>query len=336
MRVIITGGLGYIGSHTSLELLKNNNEILIIDNLSNSSKKVLSKIEFISKKKIRFINDDISNIYNYTEDIQDFNPKAIIHFAGLKSVAESEILPLLYYQQNVSNSIKLINFIDEIQCKVFIFSSSATVYGNPVYLPYDEKHPLNPTNTYGKTKLIIETILNDWSKTSSDKSAVLLRYFNPVGAHYSGLIGENPIGTPNNLMPYVSRVAIGKTKELLVYGNNYDTSDGTGIRDYIHVSDLAKGHLSALKYSSKKFGCNAFNLGTGKGISVFEMVKAFERVSRTTIKYKVVARREGDIAEFWADSSKAKKELKWEALLDVNQMCVDLWNWQSKNPDGIK
>ena len=329
MRVIVTGGLGYIGSHTTLELLKNDNEVLIIDNLSNSSKKVLSKLEFISKKKISFIDDDISNIYNYTKDIRNFNPKAIIHFAGLKSVEESQILPLLYYQQNVSNSIKLINFIDEIQCKVFIFSSSATVYGNPVYLPYDEKHPLNPTNTYGKTKLIIETILNDWSKTSSDKSAVLLRYFNPVGAHYSGLIGENPIGTPNNLMPYVSKVAVGKTKELLVYGNNYDTRDGTGIRDYIHVMDVAEGHINTyehFKVASPQI--LNLNLGTGKGTSVLELVKSYEESNKVDIPYEFVDRRPGDLAKVVADNSRAKSILGWYPRKNLLEMCQDAWRWE--------
>lgn len=331
MRVLVTGGLGYIGSHTSIELIEHGHDILIIDNLSNSSEEILGKIEFITKKKINFIKDNIYNINNHLRLIKKFKPEAIIHFAGLKSVEESERNPLIYYQENVSNAIKLINFIEQIKCKKFIFSSSATVYGKPIYLPYDEKHPLKPTNTYGKTKLIIENILNDWCKSNGTNSAVLLRYFNPIGAHESGLIGESPIGIPNNLMPYILNVATGKAEKLFVFGDDYKTKDGSGVRDYIHVSDLAKGHLAALEYSSNSSGCNSFNLGTGRGLSVFEMIRVFEKVSGIKIKYKVVNRRDGDVAEFWANASKAKKELKWEALSDINKMCKDLWFWQSRN-----
>lgn len=331
MKVIVTGGLGYIGSHTSLELLKKGHEILIIDNLSNSSKEVLSKIEFISKKRVTFINDDIDNIFYYLDLINDFNPKAVIHFAGLKSVEESEKKPLLYYEENVAKALKLIKFMNKIKCNMFVFSSSATVYGNPLYLPYDEKHPLKPINTYGKTKLVIEEILQKWCQADKSKKAIILRYFNPVGAHHSGLIGENPVGKPNNLMPLISRVAIGKIQKLSVFGDDYKTEDGSGVRDYIHVSDLAMGHHKALKYSLKNKGCHIFNLGAGKGISVFQMIKAFEKKSGATIKYKVVKRRPGDIAEFWANSSKARKELGWKTLHDVEKMCADTWEWEKQN-----
>lgn len=332
-RIFLTGGTGYIGSHTCIELLNNDYDVVIYDSLSNSSIKVLDRIKQITGKDLTFIKGDIRD-----EDLMAKSMvgcDAVIHFAGLKAVGESSEIPIEYYDNNINGTLCLLRAMKKNNIYNLVFSSSATVYGEPKYLPLDEKHPLSATNPYGKTKLFIEEILRDVFASDNKWHMALLRYFNPIGAHNSGLIGESPNGIVNNLLPYVSQVAIEKREYLSIWGNDYDTVDGTGVRDYIHVVDLAIGHLKALE-NILKLGCDAINLGTGTGYSVLEIVKAFEKASNKNVPYKIQSRRRGDIASCYANSNKAKKLLNWETIKNIDDMCCDTWNWQSKNPNGYE
>ncbi len=333
MKVFVTGGAGYIGSHTCVELLEAGYEVVVYDNLSNSSKEAIKRVEKITGKRVEFIQGDIRDKEKMKSSLKGCD--AVIHFAGLKAVGESVEKPLEYYDNNVCGTLKLLEAMQEVGCKKIVFSSSATVYGDPDYLPLDEAHPLRTTNPYGQTKLVIEEMLRDLYMSDKEWSIAILRYFNPVGAHKSGLIGEDPQGIPNNLMPYIAQVAVGKREYLSVFGNDYDTHDGTGVRDYIHVVDLAKGHLKALEYLDKPT-CEAFNLGTGNGYSVLDMLKAFSKASGKEIPYKFAPRRPGDVAVCYADPSKAKKLLGWEAQKGIEEMCEDTWRWQSRNPNGYE
>ncbi|OUU21529.1 MAG: UDP-glucose 4-epimerase GalE [Candidatus Endolissoclinum sp. TMED37] len=334
MKFFITGGAGYIGSHTCVELLNKGYEVFVFDNLNNSSMKALDRVSQITKQKINFIKGDIRDSYTLSKTMEKFNPDIVVHFAGLKAVSESVLDPLKYFDVNVKGSIELLLTMQKIGCKHLIFSSSATVYGNPNYLPYDEKHSLIPNNPYGKSKLIIEQMIKDWVKSHNKNRAVCLRYFNPVGAHQTGLIGEDPIGIPNNLMPYISQVAVGKRDFLSIYGDNYDTRDGTGERDYIHVVDLAYGHV---KVAEKIFELEPFqvlNLGTGKSTTVKELLSAFQKITGKKISFKIVNPRKGDIASSWADTSLVQNLLKIKFERSLEDMCQDAWNWQKKNPNG--
>ncbi|RMA93301.1 UDP-glucose 4-epimerase GalE [Hydrogenothermus marinus] len=332
-KIFLTGGAGYIGSHTAVVLLEAGYDVVIYDNLSNSKYEVINRIEKITGKRPEFIKGDIRDSKTLEKAIEGCD--AVIHFAGLKAVGESVEKPLEYYDNNVCGSVNLFKVMQKKNIKKIVFSSSATVYGDPQKLPLTEDHPLAPVNPYGKTKYMIEEILKDLYNSDKNWHIAVLRYFNPVGAHESGLIGEDPQGIPNNLMPYISQVAVGKREYLRVFGNDYDTPDGTGIRDYIHVVDLAKGHLKALE-KLDEIGYEVYNLGTGRGYSVLEVVKAFEKASGKKIPYKIVERRPGDVAVCYADPSKAEKELNWKAEYDINKMCKDSWNWQSKNPKGYE
>lgn len=334
MKVLVTGGAGYIGTHTCVELLEAGHEIIVVDNLSNSSPIALERVEKITGKGVTFVEADVRD----TDKIRDIFDKqsvdAVIHFAGLKAVGESVEKPLEYYNNNITGTLSLLSAMADKGVNNIVFSSSATVYGDPATLPIKEGFPLSATNPYGRSKLIIEEMLRDLYIAAADWNIAILRYFNPVGAHQSGLIGEDPNGIPNNLVPYISQVAVGKLKELAVYGNDYATKDGTGVRDYIHVMDLAKGHVQALKKLESKPGCVTYNLGTGTGYSVLEMVQAFEQASQKAVAYRFDPRRSGDIAACYADPSLAEKELDWKAEYGLEQMCQDTWKWQVKNPDG--
>jgi len=335
MHILVTGGAGYIGSHTSLLLLEEGHEITVLDNLSNSSAESLHRVEKITNKKIHFIEGDMrhAKLLNKIFSSQKFD--AVIHFAGLKAVGESVAKPLLYYENNVVGTLHLLEAMKEASCKTLIFSSSASVYGDPKNLPITESESLKPTNPYGQTKFMIEEILRDLYTSDPVWRIARLRYFNPAGAHASGLIGEDPRGVPNNLMPFIGKVASGNLKMLSVYGNDYSTLDGTGVRDYIHVMDLALGHMAALNYLSKtKDELLTVNLGTGQGYSVLEIIRAFEEVSQKKIPYVFVDRRPGDIASCFADPGAAKKILGWEAKFGIKEMCHDAWNWQYNNPQG--
>lgn len=336
MAILITGGAGYIGSHTCIELLNNNYKIIVVDNLSNSSIESLNRVKEITGKQFEFYKENVLNREKMNEIFLENNIEAVIHFAGFKAVGESTTIPLAYYYNNIISAIVLCDVMQKHNVKNFIFSSSATVYGIPKTSPITEEFPLSVTNPYGQTKLMIEQIMRDVAKADDEWSIALLRYFNPFGAHQSGRIGEDPNGIPNNLMPYVTQVAVGKLKELNIFGNDYPTKDGTGVRDYIHVVDLAKGHVKALEKVLKTKGIEAYNLGTGKGYSVLEMVKAFEKVSGKKIPYKVIGRRPGDVAICFADVSKAKRELGWEAEYGLEEMCVDSWRWQVNNKNGYQ
>lgn len=336
MAILITGGAGYIGSHTCIELLNNNYKIIVVDNLSNSSIESLNRVKEITGKQFEFYKESVLNREKMNEIFLENNIEAVIHFAGFKAVGESTTIPLTYYYNNIISTIVLCDVMQTHNVKNFIFSSSATVYGIPKTSPITEEFPLSVTNPYGQTKLMIEQIMRDVAKADDEWSIALLRYFNPFGAHQSGRIGEDPNGIPNNLMPYVTQVAIGKLKELNIFGNDYPTKDGTGVRDYIHVVDLAKGHVKALEKVLKTKGIEAYNLGTGKGYSVLEMVKAFEKISGKKIPYKVIGRRPGDVAICFADVSKAKRELGWEAEYGLEEMCVDSWRWQVNNKNGYQ
>ncbi|AAU20276.1 UDP-glucose 4-epimerase GalE [Bacillus cereus] len=336
MAILITGGAGYIGSHTCVELLNNNYKIIVVDNLSNSSIESLNRVKEITGKQFEFYKENVLNREKMNEIFLENNIEAVIHFAGFKAVGESTTIPLTYYYNNIISAIVLCDVMQKHNVKNFIFSSSATVYGIPKTSPITEEFPLSVTNPYGQTKLMIEQIMRDVAKADDEWSIALLRYFNPFGAHQSGRIGEDPNGIPNNLMPYVTQVAVGKLKELNIFGNDYPTKDGTGVRDYIHVVDLAKGHVKALEKVLKTKGIEAYNLGTGKGYSVLEMVKAFEKVSGKKIPYKVIGRRPGDVAICFADVSKAKRELGWEAEYGLEEMCVDSWRWQVNNKNGYQ
>jgi len=336
MAILVTGGAGYIGSHTCIELLNNNYKIIVVDNLSNSSIESLNRVKEITGKQFEFYKESVLNREKMNEIFLRNNIEAVIHFAGFKAVGESTTIPLTYYYNNIISTIILCDVMQKHNVKKFIFSSSATVYGIPKTSPITEEFPLSVTNPYGQTKLMIEQIMRDVAKADDEWSIALLRYFNPFGAHKSGRIGEDPNGVPNNLMPYVTQVAVGKLKELNIFGNDYPTKDGTGVRDYIHVVDLAKGHVKALEKVLETKGIEAYNLGTGKGYSVLEMVKAFEKVSGKKIPYKVIGRRPGDVAICFADVSKAKRELGWEAEYGLEEMCVDSWRWQVNNKNGYQ
>ena len=334
--ILVTGGAGYIGSHTVVELLAAGYNLVIVDNLSNSSRVALERVEKISGRSFHFYQADIRDIYSLNQIFTDHSIDAVIHFAGLKAVGESTQIPLDYYDNNVTGTLTLLRAMEVAGVRKFVFSSSATVYGDPARVPINEEFPTSATNPYGRSKLMIEEILKDLSVSDPDWGIVLLRYFNPVGAHVSGQIGEDPQGIPNNLIPYVSQVAVGKLQELSVFGNDYPTPDGTGVRDYIHVVDLARGHIKALDRIAEAEGVLTYNLGTGHGYSVLEIIAAFEKTSGKLVPFKVVPRRPGDIAECWADPKLAKKELKWQAEFDLDEMMRDTWNWQKKNPRGYE
>lgn len=337
MYVLVTGGAGFIGSHTVVELLQGGYEVVIIDNFSNSSPLVLSRIEEITGKRPLLIEGDIRDRALLDDVFKQHEIDAVVHFAGLKAVGESVQKPLEYYDNNVSGSVVLFEAMRDAGVKRLVFSSSATVYGDPEEIPISENCPIGvPTNPYGMSKLMVERILQDLVVAEADFSVALLRYFNPIGAHESGLIGENPSGIPNNLLPYVTQVAIGKLEKLSVFGSDYPTVDGTGVRDYIHVVDLAKGHLAALDYLKGAVGCHVWNLGTGQGYSVLQIVEAFEKATGVSLPYKLVERRAGDIAECWSNPAKAKGELGWEAGYGLEDMMRHSWKWQKGNPEGFK
>ncbi len=331
MKILVTGGLGYIGSHTCVELLNKDYEVIVIDNLSNSKIEVLDKIKEITNKDIKFYKEDVCDIDALDKIFNDNNIDAIIHFAGYKAVGESIEKPIMYYKNNLISTLNLCKMMKKYNCKKIVFSSSATVYGAPHTLPIEEDFPLSTTNPYGTTKLMNEMILEDVYKSDKDFSIVILRYFNPIGSHSSGLIGEDPKGIPNNLMPYIVRVASGQLECLNVFGSDYDTPDGTGIRDYIHVVDLALGHIKAIEKTFKDTGIDYYNLGTGKGYSVLDIINTFEKVNNIKVNYKIVDRRPGDIAACYADPTKAKEELGWEAKYDIERMCKDSYNYILKN-----
>lgn len=334
MAVLVTGGAGYIGSHTVVELLNIGKEVVIVDDLSNSSEKVVDRIEEITGKRPKFYKVNILNEKEFEKIFEENKIDSVIHFAGFKAVGESVAKPLAYYTNNLINTLVVLNTMKKYGVRNLVFSSSATVYGDPHTCPILENFPLSTTNPYGTTKLMIENMLRDITKADKELNVAILRYFNPVGAHESGRIGEEPNGIPNNLMPYITKVAIGKLEMLSVYGNDYPTHDGTGVRDYIHVVDLALGHLKALEKLETNPGLVTYNLGTGKGYSVLDMVKAFGKACGHEIPYKIVERRPGDIAMCYADPTKAKNELGWEAKYDLDRMCADSWRWQSNNPNG--
>ncbi len=335
MAILVTGGTGYIGSHTVVELLKRGERVIIVDNLSNSKLCVLDRIEKITGKRPEFIKCDLLD-YNTLDSVFSLNPDidSVIHFAGLKAVGESCSLPLRYYHNNLTGTFNLLECMLKHKVHRIVFSSSATVYGLPKSVPIKEDFPLSTTNPYGETKLMIERILKDTALANPDLSVCVLRYFNPIGAHESGLIGEDPRGIPNNLLPYIAKVAAGKLECLSVFGNDYDTPDGTGVRDYIHVIDLALAHLNAIDYTATMKGIDYINVGTGNGYSVLDIVKAFGEVWGTPIKYKIAPRRPGDIAECYADPTKAYVVLGWRAERDLKKMCEDSARWQRMNPDG--
>jgi len=333
-QILVTGGAGYIGSHACLELLENGYNVIVVDNLSNSSSESIKRVEKLSGKKITFVKEDIQSKRGIEQIFKRNKIDAVIHFAGLKAVGESVIKPISYYQNNIAGTVNLLQVMQDNNVKNIVFSSSATVYGHPENLPIKENFHTSATNPYGRSKLYIEEILKDTYLADLSWNISILRYFNPVGAHQSGDIGEDPRNIPNNLMPYISRVAGGKLPQLFVFGGDYDTKDGTGIRDYIHVIDLVKGHIRALVKLETNPGIITHNLGTGIGVSVLEMVSAFENETKQKIKFEIVGRRSGDIAECFADPKKAEQELGWKAKLDLKSMCRDTWRWQSKNPNG--
>lgn len=337
MKILVTGGSGYIGSHTCVELQENGYDIVVLDNLSNSSEESLKRVEKITGKKVPFYKADILDREALETIFTKEKPDAVIHFAGLKAVGESVAKPWEYYNNNIAGTLVLVDVMRKHNCKNIIFSSSATVYGDPAMIPITEECPKGQcTNPYGWTKSMLEQVLSDIQKADPEWNVVLLRYFNPIGAHISGTIGENPNGIPNNLMPYVTQVAVGKLKELGVFGNDYDTPDGTGVRDYIHVVDLAKGHVKALKKIEEKAGLKVYNLGTGVGYSVLDIVKNFEEATGVKVPYSIKPRRPGDIATCYSDASKAKEELGWVAEKGIKDMCADAWRWQSSNPNGYE
>jgi len=329
-KILLTGGMGYIGSHTAIALIEAGYEVVLYDNLSNSKYSVLSRLEIITGVKLQFIEGDVRDNTKLEQTLSNHKIDAVIHFAGLKALGESVERPIDYYENNISGTISLLKAMSALSIRTLIFSSSATVYGNPEYLPLDEQHPTHATNPYGRSKLQIEEILADVAKSDSSWKIACLRYFNPVGAHDSNLVGEDPNDVPNNLMPYISSVAAGSMPHLNVYGNNYATPDGTGVRDYIHVMDLAQGHTSALHYLKHQAGFHLFNLGTGKGFSVLEMIKAFERASGKSIPYQIRARRPGDVAKCYAKVDKASTEMNWKASKTLQDMCSSTWSFQKK------
>ena len=333
MKVLVTGGAGYIGSHTCLELLQAGHEVLVVDNLSNGHEAALKRVQCITNCELQFMNADIRDSNSLDTIFNAFQPDSVIHFAGLKAVGESVADPLNYYNINVGGSISLLSAMSKVECNTIVFSSSATVYGEPQYLPYDEEHPTNPVNPYGRSKLMIENIIRDWTKVDSKRKGIILRYFNPVGAHESGQIGEDPIGIPNNLMPFIAQVAGGRRDYLNIFGNDYDTSDGSGERDYVHVVDLAIAHRSAVS-QERLLGFEVINIGRGKGTTVLELVKNFEKTTGIPIKFKYLPRRDGDLPIFWADTSKAFKRIGWKPERNIKNICEDTWHWHKKNPAG--
>jgi UDP-glucose 4-epimerase len=336
MRILVTGGAGYIGSHTCVELLEAGYEVVVLDNLINSSAESIGRVQEITGNKMAFHKIDLLDRQAVNSVFIEESIDAVIHFAGLKAVGESVEMPLNYYHNNITGTLMLLEAVKDHGVRNFVFSSSACVYGDPATVPITEEFPLQPTNPYGQTKVMIEQILKDLHVTDPSFNIALLRYFNPVGAHLSGRIGEDPNGIPNNLVPYISQVAGGKLTELSVYGDDYPTEDGTGVRDYIHVMDLASGHVKALEKLSENSGVVTYNLGTGRGYSVLEMVRAFEKASGKKVPFKVVGRRAGDIACCYADPAKAEKDLAWKAVRDIDEMCLDTWRWQSANPNGYE
>lgn len=336
MNVLVTGGAGYIGSHTCVELLEAGYDVVVADNLQNSNEEALKRVKEITGKNLKFHKIDIADKTALEEVFRENNIDAVIHFAGLKAVGESVAIPLKYYRNNIVSSLVLCEVMKSFKVDKLVFSSSATVYGDPSTVPITEDFPLSATNPYGRTKLFIEEILRDLYVSDNSWNIAILRYFNPVGAHASGKIGEDPNGIPNNLVPYISQVAVGKLKELSVFGTDYPTDDGTGVRDYIHVVDLAKGHLKALEKLTTNPGIVTYNLGAGRGFSVLEMVAAFAKASSREIPYKIVDRRPGDIATCYADNLKAKKELNFVAAKTVEDMCEDSWRWQFNNTNGYR
>lgn len=336
MNILLTGGAGYIGSHTCIELISAGHTVVIADNLCNSSKKAVSRVEEITGTKIPFYEIDVCDYDKLSNVFEENKIDSVIHFAGLKAVGESCEIPLSYYRNNLDSTLTLLEVMKKYGCHNFVFSSSATVYGIPETVPLVETMPTSCTNPYGWTKLMNEQILTDATKADPELSVVLLRYFNPIGAHESGMIGENPNGVPNNLMPYITQVAVGKLEQLGVFGDDYPTHDGTGVRDYIHVVDLAKGHVKAIDYASVHKGTEIVNLGTGVGYSVLDIVKTFIKVNGVDIPYAIKPRRAGDIAECYADPSKALEVLGWKAEKNLEDMCRDSWNWQKKNPRGYE
>lgn len=334
MAILVTGGAGYIGSHTCVELLNAGYDIVVVDNLSNSSAESLLRVTELTGKEFAFYPISLNNRPDMEGIFRNHKIEAVIHLAGLKAVGESVSVPLRYYHNNISGSIVLCEIMQEYGVKKIVFSSSATVYGTSEHVPITEDAPLGATNAYGRTKLMIEEIMRDLHVSDSTWSIALLRYFNPIGAHASGRLGEDPNGIPNNLMPYITQVAVGSLKELQVYGNDYATTDGTGVRDYIHVVDLAQGHLKALEKVMETTGVEAYNLGTGQGYSVLEMVQTFERVTGKRVPYKIASRRAGDIGVCYSDPTKAERELGWIAHKGIDEMCLDSWRWQTSNPRG--
>jgi len=333
--ILVTGGAGYIGSHTLIELINNNFEVVVIDNLANSSRESLRRVEQITGHEIPFVEADVRDQSVLDDIFTTYSIDSVIHFAGLKAVGESVAKPLEYYDNNLVSTLALLEAMRKHSVKQLVFSSSATVYGNPSELPLRETSTVGVglTNPYGKTKYMIEQIIQDYCAADPAFEATILRYFNPIGAHQSGQIGEDPNGIPNNLLPYVAQVAVGKLQSVGVFGNDYDTPDGTGVRDYIHVVDLARGHVAALQHM--KAGANVYNLGTGSGTSVLEIIKAFSKACGRDLPYKIKPRRAGDIAACYADCSKAERELGWRAELSIEQACADSWRWQSQNPNGF-
>ena len=334
MKILVTGGAGYIGSHTCVELLNRGYEIVVLDNLSNSCEKSLDAVKKITGKDFPFYKVDMLDIDAMEQAFIDHKFDGVIHFAGLKAVGESTQIPITYYHNNITGTLNLLMLMEKYDVNNIVFSSSATVYGTPKTVPIREDFPRSTTNPYGSTKLMIEDILTDVTKANPKLSVSLLRYFNPIGAHESGTMGEDPKGIPNNLLPYITQVAVGKLKELSVFGNDYDTVDGTGVRDYIHVVDLACGHVKTVEHCTDKPGVHIYNLGTGNGYSVLQIVEAFKKASGADVPYKIVDRRPGDIAECFADPAKAKAELGWEAQYGIERMCQDSWRWQKNNPNG--
>ena len=337
MAVLVTGGAGFIGSHTLVELLSEGEDAVVVDDLSNSNEIALERVRSITERDFRFYRSDVCDDEGLDRVFAENKIDSCIHFAGLKSVGESVKKPLEYYKNNVAGTVGLCKKLVEYGAKRIVFSSSATVYGEPKYLPIDERHPIGRTeNPYGESKKMIEKILTDVSNSDREWSVMLLRYFNPIGAHKSGLIGEDPNGIPNNLMPYIAGVVAGKFEYLKVFGNDYDTPDGTGVRDYIHVSDLAVAHIKALEYVRSHKGVEAINLGTGRGYSVLELVEAYGRASGKQIPHKIVKRRDGDVGSCYANADKAARLLGWRAERGIDEMCADMYRWQSMNPDGYK
>jgi UDP-glucose 4-epimerase len=336
MKILVTGGTGYIGSHTCVELIESGYDVIVVDNLSNSSIESLRRVEKITKTIIPFYKIDVNNKFELTKIFEKCKIDGVIHFAGLKAVGKSVENPIQYYNNNICGTLALIDVMNKFNCKTFVFSSSATVYGNPHTIPIKENFPLFATNPYARSKIVLENFLKDIFIADNKYKIGILRYFNPIGANKSGLIGEDPKDIPNNLIPYISQVAIGKLKKLNIFGGDYNTSDGTGVRDYIHVVDLAKGHVKVLKILHEKSQLLTVNLGTGKGYSVLEIVKAFEKASGKIIPYQIVDRRSGDIAACYADTSYASNKLGWKAVYGLDEMCEDSWRWQLLNPRGYE